>query len=120
MAEGEVVHVEFPSGNADEAQAFYSSLFGWKFQDSGFEDTDYRMAAVTENSGVAVFQSEHRSGYPTIYLSTDNIDESIERVRELGGEADDRAPVPGHGWFASCRDTQGTAFHLWMTDPNAA
>ena len=55
-----------------------------------------------------------------MYLNTDNIDESIERVRELGGEADDRSPVPGHGWFASCRDCEGTAFHLWQQDANAS
>ena len=78
------------------------------------------MARVGENAGVAIFESEHRTGHPNVYLDCENIDESIERVRELGGEADDRTAVPGHGWFASCRDSQGTAFHLWMSDTNAA
>ena len=78
------------------------------------------MAQVNDTAGVAVSGSESRSGYPNVYLDTDNIDESIERVRELGGEADDRSPVPGHGWFASCRDCEGTAFHLWQQDANAS
>lgn len=117
---GEVVHVEFPSGDADRAQAFWAGLFGWEFVNPGMPGMDYRMAQVSENAGVAVFASENRTGYPTIYLDTENIDESIDRVRELGGEADDRAPVPGHGWFASCRDVEGTAFHLWQRDPDAA
>jgi predicted enzyme related to lactoylglutathione lyase len=117
---GEVVHMEFPSADADRAQAFWGGLFGWKFGDSGMPGMDYRMAQVADGVGAAVFASENRSGHPNIYLDTDNIDESIEKVRELGGEADDRAPVPGHGWFASCRDCEGTAFHLWQSDSNAS
>ena len=30
---GEVVHMEFPSADADRAQAFWSGLFGWQFKD---------------------------------------------------------------------------------------
>ena len=62
---GEVVHVEFPSGDADRAQAFWSGLFGWEFVDPGMPEMDYRMAQVSENAGVAVFASENRTGYPT-------------------------------------------------------
>jgi predicted enzyme related to lactoylglutathione lyase len=29
-------------------------------------------------------------------------------------------PVPGHGWFAACRDTEGNAFSLWQGDEAAA
>jgi predicted enzyme related to lactoylglutathione lyase len=28
-------------------------------------------------------------------------------------------PVPGHGWFARCRDSEGNAFHLWQSDSSA-
>jgi predicted enzyme related to lactoylglutathione lyase len=41
-------------------------------------------------------------------------------VRELGGEADDKAPVPGHGWFAACKDSEGNVFHLWQQDESAS
>ena len=54
---GEVVHVEFPSGDADRAQAFWSGLFGWEFVNPGMPEMDYRMAQVSENAGVAVFAS---------------------------------------------------------------
>jgi len=42
------------------------------------------------------------------------------RVGELGGTADDKQPVPTHGWFAGCKDTEGNAFSLWQGDENAA
>ncbi len=38
---------------------------------------------------------------------------------EFGGEAGDKSPVPGHGWFAACKDTEGNAFHLWQRDSSA-
>ena len=28
-------------------------------------------------------------------------------------------PVPGMGWFSTCRDTQGNEFGLWQHDPSA-
>jgi predicted enzyme related to lactoylglutathione lyase len=67
---------------------------------------------------VALYQGE--AGEPKIYLDTPNIDVSIAKARALGGYADDKMPVPGHGWFAACRDTEGNPFHLWQSDPAAA
>jgi uncharacterized protein len=116
---GEVVHIEFPSADADRAQRFWSGLFGWSFQDSGMPDIDYRMAQTSETSGAAIMPSDSR-GHPNYYLATDDIDASSAKVRELGGEADDKTPVAGHGWFAACKDSEGNAFHLWQADSSAA
>ena len=115
---GEIVHVEFPSENADRAQAFWGGLFGWQFADSGMPDMDYRMARTGDASGAAVFPSEER-GHPSFYFSTDDIDGSSERIRELGGTAAGKVPVPTHGWMAACNDSEGNAFHLWQNDAGA-
>ncbi|MGZ4358607.1 MAG: VOC family protein [Gaiellaceae bacterium] len=115
---GEVVHFEFPSANADRAQRFWSGLFGWSFS-QGEPGMDYRMAQVSDGQGAAIYPSEALPGRPNFYFATDDISFSIERIRALGGEADDRAPVPGHGWFAACRDSEGNPFHLWQADPSA-
>jgi predicted enzyme related to lactoylglutathione lyase len=116
---GEIVHIEFPSEDADRATAFWHGLFGWSFQDSGMPDLDYRMGQAGGAAGAAVFPSENRSGHPNFYFATDDIQASIAKVRELGGQADDRAQVPGHGWFARCTDSEGNAFHLWQQDEMA-
>ncbi|HVP74976.1 MAG TPA: VOC family protein [Gaiellaceae bacterium] len=115
---GEVVHIEFPSEDADRAQAFWSGLFGWEFG-GAMEGMDYRMAQGGPGWGVAVFPAPERSGYPNYYLDTPDIDASSTKVRELGGEADAKSPVPGHGWFAACTDSEGNHFHLWQGDPSA-
>ncbi len=116
---GEIVHIEFPAEDADRAQGFWQGVFGWQFQDAGMPGMDYRMGQAGGAAGAAVYASDERSGHPNFYFSTDDIDASIGTVRELGGQADDRSPVPGHGWFARCSDSEGNAFHLWQQDEAA-
>jgi predicted enzyme related to lactoylglutathione lyase len=53
------------------------------------------------------------------YFDVDDINAGATRVRELGGQANEPGPVPGMGWFAVCRDTEGNEFGLWQNDPSA-
>jgi uncharacterized protein len=116
---GQIVHFELPSADPDRASGFWSGLFGWQIAGSAMEGFDYRMFQASDTQGGAIMPSES-TGNLTVYFSTDDIDASIAKVRELGGSADDKQPVPTHGWFASCKDTEGNAFSLWQVDENAA
>ena len=40
-------------------------------------------------------------------------------MSEHGGTAGEKTPVPTHGWFAECKDTEGNAFSLWQSDTAA-
>lgn len=115
---GEIVHVEFPSANADRAQKFWSGLFGWEFRKD--EGIDYRMAQIGETMGAAVYPSSDDAGRPKYYFDVDDIQATIARIRELGGDAGERMPVPGMGWFTACKDSEGNEFHLWQSDERAA
>jgi uncharacterized protein len=116
---GEIVHIEYPATDADRAQAFWSGLFGWQFGPSMSPEFDYRMAQTSETSGVAIMQSQE-TGHPNYYYDVADIGAALAKVQELGGEAGDKTPVPTHGWFAACKDTEGNTFHLWQGDENAA
>lgn len=51
---------------------------------------------------------------PQVCFGVDDIASAVLQVRELGGEADE--PVESvAGWYASCRDDQGSAFFLWSS-----
>jgi uncharacterized protein len=115
---GEIVHVEFPAQDTDRAQRFWGGLFGWEFGPA-MEGFDYRMAQTGPNAGVAVMKSD-AAGHPNYYFQTDDIEASRAKVRDLGGSADEKQPVPSHGWFAACTDSEGNHFHLWQPDPGAA
>ena len=116
---GEIVHIEFPTADNDRAAAFWGGLFGWEFGGSVMGEYDYRMARTSDIAGAALMPTEER-GHPNYYFDTPDIDASIAKVRDLGGEAGDKQPVPTHGWFSRCTDSEGNAFHLWQADSSAA
>jgi predicted enzyme related to lactoylglutathione lyase len=116
---GKVVHVEIGAADVDRAQGFWSGVFGWEVGPPMSPEMDYRMFQSADDQGGAILASEEQ-GNITVYFDTDDIDASLAKVRELGGEAGDKTPVPTHGWFAACRDTEGNAFSLWQGDASAA
>jgi predicted enzyme related to lactoylglutathione lyase len=113
---GRLVHFELPAKDSARSKQFYGSLFGWEFQSYG--DVDYHMTQLDERSGGAISGGED-PGAPRIYFDVDDIDAATAKVRELGGEADEKQPVPGMGWFAACKDTEGTSFSVWQSDESA-
>jgi predicted enzyme related to lactoylglutathione lyase len=111
---GKLVHIELLASDADRAQRFYSELFGWQFADSGMEGIDYRM--FQGEPGGAVYPGENAGQGPIVYFETDDIDAEVAKARELGGQADDKQPIPGVGWFAGCKDPDGNSFSFFQSD----
>ena len=114
-----MVHIEFPTEDIERAQRFWSGLFGWSFADSGMPGIDYRMAQTTEQSGAALLPPTS-AGIRTSTSRPTTSTRRSPRSGELGGQAEAKTPVPTHGWFAACKDSEGNAFHLWQSDPSAA
>ncbi len=110
------MHFEFPAGDAGRANSFWSGLFGWTFNDPGMPGVEYHMTQAGGDPGGAVYPSEAGGSGPIVYFDTDDIDVSVARVRELGGEAEEKSPIPGVGWFARCHDTEGNSFSLFQSD----
>jgi uncharacterized protein len=109
-----VVHVEFPAQDVDRAQRFWEAVGGWAIQDAGMQGVQYLMWQEGDQGG-AVYSMEGQSG-TTVYLGSDDIDGDLERVREFGGEAEDKQPIPRVGWFARCKDSEGNEFSLFQSD----
>ena len=109
-----VVHVEFPAQDLDRAQRFWEGVGGWSIEDAGMPGIDYRMFQEGDQGG-AVYPMEDMQG-PIVYYGSDDIDADLAKVRELGGEAEEKQPIPHVGWFARCEDTEGNAFSLFQSD----
>ena len=116
---GKVVHVEIDAANSDRAQGFWSGVFGWEVGPPMSPEMDYRMFQTGEDQGGAIVASD-AGGPLRVYFDTDDIDASLAKVAEHGGQAGDKVPVPRHGWFAPCQDTEGNAFSLWQVDSGAS
>jgi uncharacterized protein len=115
---GKLVHFEIPAADSSRAKKFWSDLFGWKYQT--YEGpVEYNMIEGEQQPGGAVFPSENGGSGFLVYFDVDDINAGAARVRAIGGEADDPGPVPGMGWYAQCKDSEGNKFGLWQTDPSA-
>ena len=115
---GQVVHVEIPSDDPTKGREFWGSLFGWQFEPFP-APAEYHVARIDDESGAAITGMEPGKRGPRVYFDVDDINAGTERVRELGGEADEPMPVPSMGWFAVCKDSEGNEFGIWQTDPSA-
>ena len=116
---GQMVHVEIPSDDTAKARAFWGGLFGWEWNAFEGSPSEYHMTRISDRSGAAITNMEPGKRGPRVYFDIDDVNTGVERVRELGGEADQPLPVPEMGWFAACRDAEGNEFGLWQDDPNA-
>ena len=111
--DGKIVHLELPAEDTGRAREFWSSLCGWSFQ-SWDGPIEYHM--FEGEPGGAVYPSQEGERGPVIYFGTDDIEAELARIRDLGGRADDKQPIPGVGWFARCWDTEGNSFSVYQSD----
>ncbi|HZO97731.1 MAG TPA: VOC family protein [Gaiellaceae bacterium] len=112
---GKMVHFELPAEDTGRARTFWSGVFGWEFGESAMPEFEYYLVRTGEDQGGAVMRSQGTPGL-IVYFDTDDIDASIAKVRELGGTAEDKQPIPQVGWFTRCRDTEGNEFSLFESD----
>ena len=113
-----IVHFELPAEDTTRAREFWGGLFGYEFQ-SMDGPMEYHMFQTGENEGGAVYERQQGEIGPIVYFSVKDIEAALDRVRELGGQSEDKAPVPGMGWYARCHDTEGNTFSLWQSDEKA-
>jgi predicted enzyme related to lactoylglutathione lyase len=113
---GKLTHVEWPAEDTSRARKFWGGLFGYEFQ-SYEGPVEYHM--FQGEPGGAIYPSQSGERGPVVYFDTSDIDASMKQVRDLGGWCDDKAPVPGMGWYARCKDTEGNSFSFWQNDDSA-
>jgi uncharacterized protein len=116
---GKVVHFEISAKDTARAKRFYTKLFGWEITDAQMPGVEYHLIKAGDGPGGGLQPARDGDFRIEVYFGTDDIEASIRQVRELGGKADDKLPVPEQGWFAPCTDTEGNKFALWQDDKTA-
>lgn len=126
-----IVHFEIPADDVERAMDFYKNTFGWEFNkfdmpgDSSTGGTPYYGAITTEldEQGMAKTPGTINGGLMkrmnpgqvfTNYISVDSIDESVNKIKEQGGEVcmEKTEIAPGMGWIAMFKDTEGNMMGL--------
>lgn len=113
-----VVHFEIPADDTARAREFWSGVFGveWQSYDGPME---YHMFGNDNQTGGGLMPRQEGQKGLTVYFAVEDIDAAREKVQQLGGSSQEKQPVPGMGWFAHAKDTEGNDFSFWQSDEGA-
>jgi uncharacterized protein len=111
--------IDFGTTDMDGAISFYEGLFGWQAEEEGDpgQTGGYRMFTLDGKAvagGMAV-QDESQPPAWTTYVSVENVDESVAKAKELGGQViAEPMDVMTAGRMAVLTDPEGAVFALWQ------
>ena len=123
-----VIHFEIHADNPERAVQFYKNLFGWEFH-KWEGPMPYWLIKTGEdtqpgiNGGLLPRQCKIDGQAVIAYVCTvdvTNVDDSVKKAQAGGGTvALPKMPIPGVGWLAYCKDTEGNIFGMMQPDKNA-
>ncbi len=111
MSQGDLVYFWFSLPDSEKAKSFYGGLLGWEFSPGNAPD-GWNVEGSSPPGGLHGGQDDARAN---VCFEVDELEASMAKVRELGGEADEPQPTDG-GRFSTCRDDQGFEFCVWAGD----
>jgi uncharacterized protein len=122
MANAKIVHFEVPADDTSRAREFWSGLFGIEWQNYG-GPIEYHVFSNDDEgggpSGGGLMPRQPGQNGLVVYFAVEDVDAARDKVNELGGSAEEKLPVPGQGWFARAKDTEGNEFSFWQPDDSA-
>ena len=119
---GDVSWHELATTDYEAAFAYYHTLFGWeKGEPMDVGDAGVYQPFHCAGMGGGMFNKPDEMPGPPFwlyYVKVDDIDQSVAKVRELGGHVvNGPMDVPGGDKVAQCLDPQGAAFAMhWARD----
>jgi uncharacterized protein len=127
---GRVVHFEIHAENPDRAIGFYTKLFGWQFT-KWVGPMPYWLIKTGEGGpgidgglvprhGPAPADGQAVNAY-VCTVDVANLDASWTTALAAGATAAlPKMPIPGVGWLAYVKDTEGNILGMMQRDPAAA
>jgi hypothetical protein len=124
-----VIHFEIHADQPERAIQFYRGLFNWEFSKwEGPMPYWLIMTGPKEQPGIDGGMVPRQGGIDgqavIAYVCTvdvPSVDEYLTKVQAGGGTvALPKMPIPGVGWLAYCKDTEGNLFGMMQSDPAAA
>ncbi|UZX04224.1 VOC family protein [Arthrobacter sp. CDRTa11] len=124
---GGVVHFEIPADDQERARNFYTQAFGWKIDP--MPELNYNIVSTTPtdetgrpnepgaiNGGLMAREGDLKT--PVITVDVEDINATLKTVEQLGGSVvTPKDTVPGMGYFAYFKDSEGNIMGLWENLP---
>ena len=119
-----------PAGNPERSIQFYEHVFGWRFEvllefegPGGERMRTWRIDTKQgEEPGIDGWMGPREFAEQPIgvAMNVPSVDEFIGKVTEGGGTiVVGKCGLPGHGWFAVCKDPDGNTFVIFQADAAA-
>lgn len=117
---GVVRWLDMTSEDADEARAFYEEVVGWQSSSvdmEGYDDFNMHLADGGDPIAGICHARASNAELPRsvwlVYIAVEDLDRSLERCEELGGEVlVEPRGVPEYGRYAVIRDPVGAVVAL--------
>jgi uncharacterized protein len=120
-----VVHFELMADDPDRAVEFYKKVFEWEITKwNGPEDYWLIKTGEPESPGIdgGLMKRSDGKGFAPVTNTIDvnSVDEYLTSIKVNGGEVFvPKMAIPGVGWMAYCKDTEGNIFGIIQNDPEA-
>jgi uncharacterized protein len=119
-----VVHFEIPADDPQRVSTFFESVFGWKTQ-KWDGPVDYWMVMTGEpgSPGIDGGLLVKSQGNPMVVntIDVDDLDAVIAKIESNGGTITaPKMAVPGVGWMAYFKDTEGNVHGIMQSDEGAS
>ena len=124
-----VIHFEVHAEQPERAIRFYKELFGWEFKKWEGPQPYWVITTGPDsqpgiNGGLVPRRGTIDGTAVIAYVctvDTASVDDSVSKAQAGGGTvALPKMAIPGVGWLAYCKDTEGNIFGLMQADPKAA
>lgn len=113
--------------NLTTARQFFEQVLEWRFERFPMPYEYYRIQAGPPDvpgidGGIGAIADAPLSGgrpMTQVTIPVDDLDAVLARVRTNGGSVvEDKLPIPGTGWYATCAEPGGLKFGIIQADPN--
>lgn len=115
-----VTHFEIPADDPERAIKFYSKVFGWKIK-KWEGPVDYWLITTGSDKEPGINGAIMKKSDPAMSvvnsIDVTSVDVFLKKVVAAGGKTImPKTPIPGVGYFAYCRDTEGNMFGMMQAD----
>jgi len=110
-ANHKVEHFEIPADNVENLKNFYTSLFGWQFEEG--QTQGYWMVKNAGISG-ALMQKENPQQLSTQFVTVESIEDYVNKAKQLGARVVKNKQEISEGYYAVLEDPQKNTFGIWQ------
>lgn len=123
-----VIHFEVHAEKPERAIKFYREVLGWEFTKWDGPQPYWLIKTGPDgqpgiNGGMIPRRGAVDGQAVIAYIctvDTPSVDEYLKKAQAGGGSvAVPKMPIPGVGWLAYCKDTEGNIFGLMQADQKA-